>query len=503
MNKRSRVKSSLLNLRIVWIWQLIYMVVKFVSRRFFSQAMPVEYLGVESLYTNLIGILDIAELGITTAVTSALYMPLAKGDNEAIGKIMATFASFYRVIAGIIVCIGLIITPFITLISSDLKGLDYIHITFLLYLLASVLSYIWGYKSILLTADQRNYVYVRNHYVCILFQNVIQVLVLLKWHSFMGYVIVMFIARFIEYGNISRITNNIYPFLKGSKQNNTQIRNKILNDVKQVAVGKIGNSIIQSTDSIIISNVLGLYIGGLYSNYWLIISSTLAIIIQFPNSLTASIGNMVAESNETKINNMFWIIFLLNTSLFAVSSVLLGVLVQPFIDLWLGDSFRLQYIGVAAYIVVFFLSGIRSQLNSFKTARGLFQYESIRSVLECGTNLLISIILAHYIGLVGVALGTIISSFCIGLPIELYNLSKGYNINMKKYLFYIAYLIISMLLIWFVCLHIQGKVLLTGIAEFAAGSVSTVVIFTIIWIVLISWTPIFKMTANYVRKRLK
>lgn len=503
MNYKSRVKNSLLNLRVVWIWQILYMGIKFFSRRIFANSLAVEYLGTENVFANLIGLLDMAELGINLAVTAELYKPLAEKNEEEISKIMAALGWFYRGIGSFLIIGGCIITPFITMISSELNGIEYVHISFVIYVISSSLGYLLGYKSVLLSADQKNYIFVRNHYAFLILLNVMQMIVLVKTQSFFFYVAVIFLIRLMEYININRISNKNYPYLKARPVKEKQIINRIVNDVRKIALGRIANSIIQSTDGLLISQIIGLSIAGLNSNYSLIISSALAIVTQFPYSFTASIGNLVATSNEEKINELFWITFYLNTAVFSVASIVLGVLIQPFVTIWLGTDYILDYSYVLVLLIVFYITGLRLQLNSFKVARGLFQYENIRSVIECSVNLIFSIILAFHIGLIGIGFGTVISALMVGLPIELYNLRQGYNISLRKYGKYVCFLSVLTFIIGAVCLRISYVINSQVFFELFLLFGVTIIIFCLLWLILTYHTRLFKMTFSYGKQFFK
>ena len=352
MEGKSRVANSLKNLKVVWVWQIVYIFIKFPSRRVYTSAMPVEYLGAENVFTNIVGLLDMAEIGITVAVTSELYEPLVKNNKEKIKQIMSTFGKLYRVIAVIILIIGMVILPFITKISNDLCQVNYVHIIFLCYLLSTVFSYLFGYKSVLLAADQKNYIFVRNHYIYMIVQNILQIVSLLTAQSFLVYALIMVGTKCLEYYSLDRIANNLYPYLDTVRIKDKQVSHKIIANVKKNVAGKISNSIIQTTDSLLITGVIGLSVAGLYSNYSLIISSALAIVIQFPSSITASVGNMVNSSDEKKISQMFWIIFMANSSVFGLFSILIGVFIQPFISFWIGPDYKLPYEYVIIIILV-------------------------------------------------------------------------------------------------------------------------------------------------------
>lgn len=430
-----RLEKSIKNLLTAWIGQFLLIFIKFFTRRLFTQYISDDYLGLDGVFSNVIGLLSLAELGIGTAIGYALYKPLAEKDEPAIKAIMDLFARIYRKIGLVIFCLGMAILPFLTVIAPEAKNLEYVHIIFFLYIVNSSIGYFFSYKTTLASANQEYYLYLRNHYVFCICMNLVQIWVISHFHNYFAFVAVQIIFTISEYICMSKILDCRYPLLTEKRHYplDEEVEKKIWHDIKQLAVSRIGTQIISSTDNLVISHILGLTAAGIYSNYVLIISSLTAIVSQVMSAMSASIGNLVVEEGKEKQQDVFWLTMLVNAFFYSITSVCLFNLTQPFIMYWLGWDYVLDDKVLFAMIVVYYITGLRGHVNTFKYAYGLFQLDALKACIEAALNLFLSIILAWKFGIIGVVFGTILSALLSGMWIEIWLTVPQMDIRMCKH----------------------------------------------------------------------
>ena len=484
----SRLTKSMKNLRAAWIGQLLNILAKFVMRRFFVQYISDDYLGLDAVFTNIIGLMNLAELGIGSAIFYALYGPLADKDEDRVLGVMQLLAKVYRSIALVLTAVGLILMPLLTIIAPEARGLSNVHLLFSFYLINTVVSYLFTYKGLLASADQKSYITTRNHYVFIVGLNIAQIFVIYFSRSFIVYAAIQSLFTIAEGVSLSWMMDKEYPILRQKKKVKLpeDVTKKIWSDVRKIVVSKVGNTVISSTDNLILSNVVGLAVTGIYSNYALIKASLQAIVCQFQAAVSASVGNIVAMGEREKEIDYFWFLNFITTALYSITSICLYNLMQPFVAYWLGGEYLMDQGVLFCTTVIYYLYGIRGIFGTFSMAHGVFDLEAKKTVLEAVANLLISIVLATKMGVVGVLLGTVFSSLFVGLPLELVNVGRALpEISKRRYVKeFILYSITTMIALvgsaWF-CERIS----MHWYIRLPLGLVISVIVFIIIW--LLAW----------------
>ena len=484
----SRLSKSIKNLRAAWIGQLLNIFAKFVMRRFFVQYISDDYLGLDAVFTNIIGLMNLAELGIGSAIFYALYGPLADKDEDRVLGVMQLLVKVYRSIALVLTAVGLILMPLLTIIAPEARGLSYVHLLFSFYLINTVVSYLFTYKGLLASADQKSYITTRNHYVFTVGLNIAQIFVIYFSRSFIVYVAIQSLFTIAEGVSLSWMMDKEYPILRQKKKVKLpeDVTKKIWSDVRKIVVSKVGNTVISSTDNLILSNVVGLAVTGIYSNYALIKASLQAIVCQFQAAVSASVGNIAAMGEREKEIDYFWFLNFITTALYSITSICLYNLMQPFVAYWLGGEYLMDQGVLFCTTVIYYLYGIRGIFATFSMAHGVFDLEAKKTVLEAVTNLLISIVLATKMGVVGVLLGTVFSSLFVGLPLELVNVGRALpEISKRRYVKeFILYSVTTMIVLvgsaW--CCE---RISMHWYIRLPLGLVISVIVFIIIW--LLAW----------------
>lgn len=408
--KSNIIKSSFFSL----LCRLINIALGLGYRFVFLKILSIEYLGINGLFTNVIGVLSLVELGITYSIVYRFYDPISKEDVNRVGELMNFFRQAYLVIALTITVIGLSITPFIQSLIKDASDIPpdvNIHVIFILFLLQSSSSYLFSYKLTLLTADQKQYLHSVITTGIAIASNTIQIVVLIV---FRDYTIALLsgIATTILLNWISSlwVTGQYRPVFLVKSKLSKQDRHVIFKDSSAAMLHKVGGTVLTSTDSILLSRFFGLAATGLYANYALIISSVMDTVQMVFSGFTPSLGNAHVVLDKDSRYEMYRKSLYLNFLVVGVTTVCIFGLIDDFLFIWLRKEYFLDNGIVILLTAYYFINGARVITTSYTNACGLFVRDKIRPIIEASLNILISIVSLKAIGLGGVFLGTIISS---------------------------------------------------------------------------------------------
>lgn len=467
-----RVENSVKNLGMSWIGYVLKILLSFVARMIFIRVLSQEYLGINGLFTNILSLLSLAELGIGSAIIFSLYEPINRNDTKDIVAIMQFYKKAYTAIGIIIGTIGISLMPFLSIFIKNMPDIPNLKLIYFLYVFNTAVSYFFVYKSTFITANQKNYIVTLNTNIFNLLGIVFQIIALILTHNFILYLIIQVI--FTVMGNIciAYIADRMYPFLRNKVKVKLDkyIYRSIIKNTGALVLHKIGGVVVFSTDNIIISKIVGLASVGLYSNYSMIFSALENIMSQVFTAISASVGDLgVTKDNKKKID-MFYIALFTDFWMYSFVSVFLVVILNQFIKLWVGSEYVFNISIVLILILNFYIRGMRNSVLTFKDAFGLFWYNKYMPIAECIINLGASIILAKIYGTIGVFIGTTISSVATCLWIEPKVLYKyGFKVSIKKYTMrYILYFILTCVITFITYMSgnfIQGRDAITFILK--------------------------------------
>ena len=426
-----RIKNSLMNFSSGIFLNLISTILTFVSRTIFIQVLGKQYLGVNGLFTNILSMLSLAELGVGTAINFSLYEPIANNDNKKIKILMQFYKKAYRAIGCFVFIIGIFIMLFLNVFIKDSEGIQNLRLIFLIFLINTVSSYFITYKTTLLNAYQKGYKLTKVNVISSFLGTVAQLLVLIITNNYLAYLITNMLGLLITRIYVNVKVTKMYPILseKETEKLPKEDLSKIITNVKAMMFHKIGDYCINGTDNIVISTFISLSTVGIYSNYGMIITMVNGIIVMFFNSMTASLGNMIVTESKEKSKEVFEVICFYN-------------LLTPFIQLWIGKDYLIEQSVVLIVIINYFFTGMRAPVGTIKSAAGLYDQDKYTPLIQSAVNLCVSIVLAKKVGLIGVFIGTLTSGLvlpCWQRPMIVYKYifkssSKEY---FKKYFGYI------------------------------------------------------------------
>lgn len=433
----SRTKKSLRNIIIVLIGQGIGTLVAFVARTFFIQLLGKEYLGIDGLFSNILTVLSLTELGVGEAIVYSLYKPLAEKDIPKIQALMKLYRKVYNCIGIIVLILGICITPFIEVFLSERPAIDEnLKILFLFFVVNTGMSYFYSYKRSLLIADQNKYITTIYKYACYLILNILQITILYLTHNYYLYLTLMLINTLAENILISIKVNKMYPYLKQNNSNKVdkETKQQIIKNTKALMFHKVGSTVVNSTDSILISKLVGIVEVGMYSNYYLITNAFVTIINQIFNAVLASVGNLGVTADNDKKEQVFKVMNLINFLIYSFVTCGLITLFNPFISVWVGKDMVFPMTVVIVICINFYLNGMRRSVIVYRDALALYWYDRYKPIFESIINLVFSFILGKQFGVIGIILGTIISTITCCIFVEPYILYKyGFKRSSKKY----------------------------------------------------------------------
>ena len=409
----------------------------FITRTFFIKILGEQYLGLDGLYTNILSMLAIAELGIGTAISYHLFLPLANNNYEKVEKIMNYLKKCYFKIALVILALGICIMPFLSYFVKDYSANNLnIYLIFFIYLIDVVSGYSLIYKESLLIADQRKHKLTKYNVAFNTIQYIVQIIILLYTKNFLLYLLSQIIIRFVQRLIINRYITKYYYYIKFDRNNqlSDQEIKKIKKDVSGLVFHKVGNYCINGTDNIIISFFINVTAVGIYGNYLSIFTMIKNLLSSITNGISPSFGNLIVETDNETQENVFKIIDFINFIFFGFSTLIILFLINPFINLWVGEKYLFSNIVVYILSINFYVSNMLLPLDTVKTMAGIYNDDKYVSIIQAGTNLILSILLVLKFGIMGVFLGTTISYLLTVFwqkPYIVYN--DVFNKNCREY----------------------------------------------------------------------
>lgn len=417
---------------------VIITAVSFFTTRIIKFSLGFEYLGLNGVFNNIISLLSLTELGIGNAIIFALYKPLAENDTNLIFILMRFYRNAYRIIAMAVFAIGLLIMPFLKLFVNTTLSMNYVRIVFLLFVFNSSSSYLLSYKRNIIFADQKNYIITFYTMIISIISKVGQLVVFYITNSFILYLIVNIICTIVLNILISNKANKLYPYLKDkvTQKLPQEIKEMLISKIKALFLHSIGAYFVFGTDNILISYFKGVSEVGLYGSYMMIISFLNALITQVFSGLTSSVGNFLLEKSKEEQFELYNKIEFINSIIVIFVSVCTATLITPFVSWWLGPDSVLPDSIVYLIILSNFITLSRNPIGTIKSAAGLFERDKYAPLIESFINLVVSCILAKYIGLAGIILGTIISSILVPYWVTPHIVYK-YIFNKKAFTYFI------------------------------------------------------------------
>lgn len=433
----SRVKKTLLNARVNLLFYFVTLFLSFFSRKIFLNCLGADFVGLTGTLGNILGYLNLAELGVGAAVAFNLYKPIQQGDKDGIKDLISLYGYYYRNIGLIVLSAGIILSCFIPLIFRDSNfPLTVIFFAFYSFLASSLFGYFLNYRSILLSADQKNYVVTAYSQTANLIKTILQLSIAYYYANYYAWIAIELFFGVIYCFILNYKIDKVYPWLKCSvKEGKKQSTNypSILKSTRQVFVHKIKDFILTQSDQLFIFIFVSLKMVAYYGNYVLIITRLTSLIGTVLDSVLASVGNLVAENDKSKILKIFWELMAIRYFMAGTICFCIYQLITPFVTLWLGAQYVLTQSILVILLINLFIMISRGTVDNFNFAYG--HYGDVWAAWTEGIiNVAVTIVMGYYWGIPGILLGKTVSLIpIIVLWKPLYLFKDGFRESYRYY----------------------------------------------------------------------
>ena len=496
----TRTENSTKNMYTGLIFQILVLIFRFVTRTVFISCLGSKYLGINGLFSNILNLLSLADLGIGGALVYKLYKPIADKDEKRQKIITDYMHKIYIYIGIAIIIIGIVLLPFLKFIIKDDVNFVNLNVVFLIYIFQTASSHLFfPSKTEFLCANQKRYIYNIISSIVLILSNIAQMLVLVLFKDFIIYSITIILFNILQAFLIAKKTDKMYPFIKEEYKEKISKNEKkeIFKDCFSLMIYRVNYVVLTATDNIIISKYLGLDVVGIYSNYVLITNSITNLLSTFFDSIIASIGNLHASTEEEKDYFIFKLTNIITVICFGIFAVGVYVLSNSFIGLWLGNEYVLSDTFALILAVNLYIEGLRKILSTYRSTFGLFRQAKFIPLIGIVANIIISIVLVKYIGIFGVLLGTLISNLISFIWYDPYTIYKYvFKKNVLSYYFSNICYFLFFVVVGFVCKYICNIIPIAGIGGFILKGVICVCLPLVIIVCVLYKTEYGKYIKN-------
>ena len=486
-----RVKKSIKNAEVNLIFYFLAIFLSFFSRKVFLDCLGPEFIGLSGTLSNILGYLNLAELGIGSCISYFLYKPLQANDHEKTQELLSIFGYLYRVVGLIILCIGIVLSIFFPWIFNNTTlPIGIVYFAFYSLLGSSLIGYFINYRQLLLSADQKNYIVSIYTQSASLIKTLIQIYLAYNYKNLYLWVFVEFLFSILACIILNWKINTEYPWLKTNKSLGKSLLKRypgILTNTRQIFIHKIKDVILMRSDELFVFMFVSLKMVAYYGNYTLIVSRIGQLFSAILDSINAGIGNLIAEGNKENIMKVFWEMITIRHFVAGILCFSTYHFVEPFISVWLGPQYILERKIVALLSIFIYISSSRGVVDMYNHAHGLYA-DTWSAWAELAINLSITLLTGFYWGIIGILLGKIVSTcviIVIWKPYYLFHsgLNQSYKYYWKGVLRNYFVSIISFILTHYI-ISTVNFVAITGYMSWAIYSLFSLCIYLVINITL-------------------
>lgn len=429
MAEESRTKKTIRNTMFSFGYKFVDIVLAFALRTLFIRALGISYLGISGLFTNILTVLSLMELGVGSAIVFSLYKPLAVGEKSKVAALMNLYKKVYNCIGVLILFVGAALTPFLHYIINLPTDIDHIYIIYWLTIANTSVTYFLAYRRSLLMADQRSDINTKNLILFRFIRFVVLIIVLLSTHNYVIYLLSDVLITIASNIQISLVIKKRYKDIEEAKPCplSKEEKNNIYKYMTSGIFSKIGQTVVTSTDNILISAFISTILVGIYSNYSMVTSNLEVFVYLLFNGITASVGNFAVTNSGKDSSKLFKRINFANYGIAFIVTVCVFALISPFVTIWAGKEYVLSDFTVSIICLNFYIALMQKSIENFMSAVGkMFYINRYRSIIEAVVNLTVSICLVQFTdwGITGVFLGTTVCFLCGRIWMDAHTLYK-------------------------------------------------------------------------------
>lgn len=503
--RKGRIENASMNTVWAILSQGICVILGLFSRKIFLDHLGAELLGVSSLFSDVLLLFSFADLGIGTAIMFSMYRPIAENDNRKIQSLLMFYRDIYNFVMSALIVLSILFVPFLYTLNTQIDLGDLI-VYYGIFQISNILGYLWAYRYCYVIAIQRERVLTRINLFFTITTTLVLIMCVVVSENYLIYLLTQLTCSLISKVWINSYIVKHYPITKisnASKLDKTE-KKSILKKSYALLVTKVGNLLINQTDSLVVSIMINVSQWGLASNYLVIKRSIFTITDKIYSGILPSMGNLVAGDDKKKELEVFLCYDFLNAWLHTFCFVALSTLSTPFIALFFGESVVLPYTFVFFFFLAAFVDGLRSPVSVLREASGTFEVDKWYTMVAAGVNLIVSFPLAYYLGLYGVFIGTICAMAVLHVGRSWVLFRRGeYNITTLKYLQrIIIYVAIGILLLYItnsVC-SLGGGLFDNAYLSFMVKMLVTLVLPNLIWVSLFYRNQNLRFLFNYIKQ---
>lgn len=503
----SRTENAGTNTIMALVIRFIEQGLSFVVRTVFIKTLATEYLGINGLFTNILSFLSLAELGVGSAILYLMYKPIANNDNAQIKIYMSVYRKIYMFLGCIVFLIGISLIPFLDFFIKERPEIpESLELIYTLYIIRTVSTYFFAYKQSIFIAYQKGYIVNLNTAAFSIIRSILECLLLVITHSFLVYLVINIATNYAQNITIAFKANKKYPYLKDKVSGRLEKEDidKVKKNVGAMFFHKIGSVVLNSSDNLIISKYIGIISVGIYSNYSLILSLIKVVLWTIFDAITPSVGNLCASSTPSKIYSIFKVVSLMNFWITGFCTIALGVLINPFISLWVGADYIMPLSTVLIIILSYYIQTNMHSIEMFRSATGLFYNDRFVPLFQCLINIVVSVVLVDQWEIAGVFIGTILSVILTKFWIQPYMVYR-YVFHKPVHEYFVDYLkfsittFIAFLLTLFVTNYLPGE----GVILFTEKVLCCCVVPNLVFFLVFGRTPEFTIAKDRLFRLIK
>lgn len=500
----SRTDNAKRNIITGLINKFLSILMPFAVRTIIIKELGMEYGGLDNLFVSILQVLNLSELGFSSAVVYCMYKPISENDNDTISALYGFFKKAYNVIGIIILISGIIVTPFLKyLIKDDVPNAINIYVLYFVYLLNTVISYLlFSYKNVLLNAYQR--IDVTNNILTFVrtIMYSVQIILLVVFKNYYVYVMIIPACTIINNILTSIVVNKLFPNIKPIGRLNSELKKEIKYQVSGLFIGKVCVVSRNSFDSIIVSAYFGLISTAMYNNYYYIMNAVVSVMTILCNSIVPGIGNSIAVETQEKNYMDFRKINFIYLWVVGWCTVSLLCLYQPFMKIWMKDDKLLFNFGTVVLFCVYFFALMMGNIRAtYSEAAGLWWQNRYRSIAEAVANLILNVVLGKIMGINGILLATLITIVVVNFGMSSKILFDHYftKISIMNYFkditLYAIVTFVASIITYYLCSFVK----LTYIYQIVINGVICLIIPNCIFILLYMRTDNFKTAKLWIK----
>ena len=507
-NEKSRSQNVLLNTLWTVLCQFAIVVLGLFSRKVFLGQLGAELLGVNSLFSDVLMLFSFADLGFGTAIMFSMYKPIAKNDANKVGSLLLFYRTIYRYVIATLIIISLCFIPFLGTIKTEIPVNELI-VYYMFFQFANIAEYVWAYREGYVIACQRERELSVFNLVYNIIRNIAQIAIVLLFSNFILYLVVGAVCVVVKKILVNWYIVKKYPVttLRGVQKLSKAERKGIMNKSIALLITKVGNLIINQTDSLIVSYFISVVQWGFASNYLVIKKAIFTVSDKIYSSVLPSMGNLLVSNNKEHETKVFLKYDYLNAWMHTFFFVAFVCMSNPFISIFFGKDAVLSYSFVFVFFFAGFIDGLRSPVSVMREAGGSFEKDKWYTIVAAIVNIVVSVPLAMMLGLNGVYIGTICAMFVLHICRTMVLLNgNDYAISTIKYLLVLVrHALIGLLIcgITFYLVQLLDKFAINKYLLFVIKGILVCIIPNAIWIALSINNECFRELMDKLKERFK